>query len=195
MMSRLFASALAVTLLVAGCQLPFGIARFPTSQAHQGSAELHLQADIQAGSFRVLASVSPYMPSDVTVLELRLFKLDGSTETSVKDAQGNPLTLSVPQASLSENVSFARLHPNTTYRVKAKAYADAGKTQLISTEDTRSQTDIAISQEDRPTLARIKVQLIDKPFDAQGSTGIDIASGSLVPSGSESITVTPRLPD
>lgn len=194
MMSRLFASALAVTLLVAGCQFPFAIAPSPGSQPHQGSAELHLRADIQAGSFRVLASVSPYMPSDVTVLDLTLFKLDGSTETSVKDAQGNPLTLSVPQASLSENISFARLHPNTTYRVKAKAYADAGKTQLISTEDTRSQTDIAITQEDRPTLARLKVQLIDKPFDAQGSTGIDIASGSLVPSGSESITVTPRLP-
>ncbi|MNT71804.1 hypothetical protein D3C72_2103320 [compost metagenome] len=60
---------------------------------------------------------------------------------------------------------------------------------LISTQDASSQTDIPITQEDRPALAKLKVQLINKGFDGQGSSSLDIASGSLVPAGSESITI------
>ena len=192
MNSRLLAPALACALLVAGCQAPYWGAS-PAAEATHGRAELRLQSDIQAGGFRTLASVYPYMPSDVTVLDLTLFTLDGSTETAVTDAQNNPLVLEVPKASLSASINFTKLWPNTTYRVKAQAYADAGRTQLISL-DASSSTDIPIVQDDRPTLARIKVQLKNKPFDGQGSTGLDIASGSLVPAGSESITVTPGQP-
>lgn len=195
MISRLLAPALAATLLVAGCQIPFGTTTAPASESARGSAELRLQTDFLAGGIRAQAvGVSPYTPADVALLDLSLFKLDGSNETAVKDAQGAPLVLSVLQASLSESINFSKLHPNTTYRVKAKAYADTGRTDPISV-DASSSTDIPITQEDRPTLARIKVQLKDKSFDAQGSTGLDIASGSLVPAGSESITVTPRLLD
>lgn len=194
MISRHLAPALAAALLVAGCQLPFGATTSPSSESARGSATLRLQTDIQAGGFRQMATgVSPYTPEDVTVLVLSLFKLDGSTETAVTDAQNNPLVLEVPKASLSASINFTKLWPNTTYRVKAQAYADAGRTQLISL-DASSSTDIPIVQDDRPTLARIKVQLKNKPFDGQGSTGLDIASGSLVPAGSESITVTPGQP-
>jgi hypothetical protein len=194
MISRLLAPALAATLLVAGCQLPFGGTIGPASESARGSAALHLETQIYAGGFRAQATgVSPYTPDDVTVLVLALFKLDGSTETAVKDAQNIPVVLEVPKASLSESINFTKLWPNTTYRVKATAYADAGKTQVISVAAS-SSTNIPITQEDRPTVARIKVQLIDKPFDGQGSTSLDIASGSLVPAGSESITVNPHQP-
>lgn len=196
MMSRLFVPVFAATLLIAGCQGPFGATTSPASESARGSAELRLQADIQAGGIRAQSvGVSPYTPADVAVLTLSIFRLNGQgTETAINDAQGAPITLSVPQASLSESVNFTRLRANTTYRIKAQAYADAGKTQLISL-DASSSTDIPIVQEDRPTLARLKVQLKDKPFDGQGSTGIDIASGSLAPVGTESIAVTPRQPD
>ncbi|MNY17838.1 hypothetical protein D3C86_1511800 [compost metagenome] len=73
--------------------------------------------------------------------------------------------------------------------MQARAYSDAQATALISTPDASSSTDIPILQEDRPTLAKIKVQLIDKTFDAQGSSSLDVASGSLIPAGSESMTV------
>jgi len=193
MFSKLLIPVLGASLLLGGCSLAFG----PMTQPHaaaSGSAVLQLSTEVLAGDYRTQATVNPYMASDIQLLRLTLHKLDGqSNESAVTDAQGQPLTLDVTQARLADPVTFTKLNANTTYRVKAKAYLDAGGTQLISTADDKSQTDVAIVQEDRPTLAKIKVQLIDKQFGAQGSTTIDVSSGSLVPAGSESMTIT--LPD
>jgi hypothetical protein len=187
---KLLVPALAASLLVAGCvYLPLGsLPRVITGAIANGTASVQLSTEIAAGGFRTQA-VQPYLATDITVLKLELFKVSGSpaTETAVNDALGNPVVLEIPQANLSQPVNFTKLHASTTYRIKAKAYADAGKTQVISV-DASSSVDVAVAQEDRPTLARIKVQLIAKAFDAQGSTGIDVASGSLVPAGNETMT-------
>jgi hypothetical protein len=191
MASKFLISALAGTLLVAGCHVPFGsMTSHGASVVANGSAVLRLQPEVQSGGFRTQATVSPYTSANVSFFEFGLFKLDAQgNETAVKNAQGNPMVVTAPRAVLGGSVTFEKLNANTTYRIKAKAYADPMGTQLISTADTTSQTDIRIDQEDRPTLATIKVQLIDKPFDGQGSTTVDVSSGSFVPAGSESITV------
>ncbi|MNK75504.1 hypothetical protein D3C87_950450 [compost metagenome] len=191
MASKFLTPALAGTLLLAGCNLPLGSLRAPdTGGVANGSAVLQLQPEVQSGGFRAQATVSPYTSTNVSFFEFSLFKLDAQgNEASVKNAQGNPMVVTAPRAVLGGSVTFEKLNANSTYRIKAKAYADPLGTQLISTADTQSQTDIRIDQEDRPTLAKIKVQLIDKPFDGQGSTTVDVSSGSFVPAGSESITV------
>lgn len=190
MTSKLLIPALAASLFLTGCSVAFG----PMTQPHavaNGSAVLQLNTEVLAGGYRVQATVNPYLSTDIALLRLTLHKVDGQgNESAVNDAQGQPLTLDVPQARLAAPIQFTKLNANTTYRVKAAAYLDTNATQLISTADAKSQTDIPIVQEDRPTLAKIKVQLIDKAFDAQGSTTIDVSSGSLIPAGSESMSIS-----
>lgn len=191
MIVKLLIPALAAGLLVAGCvYLPFGtLPRVVTGAVANGAVSLQLDAEIASGGFQTQATVQPYLASDIQVLELRLLKMSGNpaSETPVNDTLGNPIVIDVPQANLDQPVNFTKLHANTTYRIRAKAYFDTGKTQPISV-DASSSVDVPITQEDRPTLARLKVQLADKAFDAQGSTGIDVASGSLVPAGTETMT-------
>jgi len=194
MLTRLIVPTLATALLAVGCvYIPLGsIPRLVTGAVANGQAELRLTPEITSGGFRTQAVVTPYTPADIHHLKLELLKVtpDTQIETSVNDVVGTPIVLEIPANRLNEPISFTRLNANTTYRIKAKAYLDAAETQLVSTRDASSATDIPIIQEDRPTLAKLKVQLIDKAFDGQGSTSLDIASGSLVPTGSESITVT-----
>jgi hypothetical protein len=190
MTSKLLIPALAASLFLTGCSVAFGPMAQPQAVAN-GGAVLQLKAEVLAGDYRTQAAVNPYLSSDIALLRLSLHKVDGQgNESGVNDAQGQPLTLDVPQARLADPIQFTKLNSNTTYRVKAAAYLDAGATQLISTADARSRTDIAIVQEDRPTMANLKVQLIDKAFDAQGSTTIDVSSGSLIPAGSESMSIS-----
>lgn len=191
MASKFLIPALAGTLLLSGCNLPLGfLTSHDAGSVANGSALLKLQPEVRSGGFRTQAAVTPYTSADVSLFEFKLFKLDAQgNETAVKNAQGGDLTLTAPRAVLGGSVQFEKLNANTTYRIKAKAFADSQGSQLISTADASSSTDIRINQEDRPTLATIKVQLIDKAFDGQGGSGVDVSSGSLVPSGSESITV------
>ena len=188
---KLLVPALAASLFVAGCvYLPLGsLPRVVTGAVANGTASVQLSTEIASGGFRTQDAIQPYLATDITVLRLELFKVSGTpaTETAVNDALGNPVVLEIPKANLNQPVNFTKLHANTTYRIKAKAFSDTGKTQFISV-DASSSVDVPITQEDRPTLARIKVQLADKTFDAQGSTGIDVASGSLVPAGTETMT-------
>lgn len=189
MISKTIVPLLTATLLLAGCSValdalgPFNVP--------QGKADLLVQADLVSGGLRTQAAVTPYTPANVELVVLSLYKLDKQGgENAVMNSQGAPMTVQMPKATLDSTVTFTHLHANTTYRIKARAYLDANGTQLISKQDASSSTDVAIVQEDRPTLAKIKVQLIDKAFDGQGSTSLDIATGSLIPAGSESITVT-----
>lgn len=187
MISRILVPVLAGTLLVAGCQFPHGFPALGTGDVANGSAVLRLQPEIASGGFRAQGEVVPYTSIHVQRLELSLFKLDvQGHETVVRNSQGNALVVTVSKGDLYGRVAFEKLNAKSTYRVKARAYDN---TDSLISEDTRSQTDIPILQEDRPTLANLKVQLKDKPFDGQGSTTVDVVSGALVPAGSESITV------
>jgi hypothetical protein len=175
----MLAPLLAATLLVASCMsLPQGaVPGVSLPGATNGSATLQIETEIRSGGFHTLDTVTPYAPADVARLVLSLHKADDESAL---------LTLTVPRAELSKHVAFTKLHPDTTYRIKAAAYAEGG--QHISTEDAHSWTDVTIMRDDRPTLAKLKVQLIDKTFDGQGSMTVEIATGSLIPAGSESIT-------
>lgn len=195
MITRILAPALAATLLVAGCvYVPLGsIPRLVTGSVANGTAVLQLSTEIAAGGFHTQATINPYVKTDIDHLKLELFKLNPETqaETAVNDALGQPIVLPVAGARIDEPVRFTRLNANTTYRIKAKAFLDAAETQLISTGDASSATDIAIVQNETPTLANLKVKLIDKAFDGQGNTGIDVSSGSLIPAGTETMTQAP----
>lgn len=183
---RFLASGVFSAFLLTSCFLsPSG------PETPNGSAVLRLQPEIREGGYRLQAEVVPYAPKDVARLVLTLYRLDAEgRESAVTRPGGAPLTQELSQDQLSEPVDFSGLHPATTYRIKAEAYADEAKSDRISRhEDGASQLDVAIERDDRPTLATLTVPLKDKPFDGQGSTTVAIATGSLVPSGPESISI------
>ncbi|MNR88727.1 hypothetical protein D3C72_196770 [compost metagenome] len=198
MISKILAPALAASLFLGGCMyVPLGsIPRLVTGAVANGAAVLQLSTEIASGGFQTQAVINPYVKTDVHHLKLELFKVNPETqaETAVNDALGKAIVLEIAGARIDEPVLFTKLNANTTYRIKAKAYLDAAETTLISTANASSSTDISIVQDDRPTLAKLKVQLIDKAFDAQGSAGIDVSSGSLIPAGTETMTQQPLLP-
>ncbi|MNK73395.1 Serine/threonine-protein kinase PknD [compost metagenome] len=188
MKTRSLVFALGLTLLAGCASLPPFFQPVPAALVANGDATLRLSAEIAPGGYGMLATISPYTPADVHHVTLTVFKLDGSTEIPLKDAQGNPLSVRLSQAQLSHEVAFAKLWRMSTYRIKARAYADAAETQLISKAGASDQIDVVVSGDDRPPVARIKVSLIDKAFDGQATVpGITFTPGSVANGGTPGI--------
>lgn len=128
---------------------------------------------------QVLATVTPYLRSDVATLVISLRVLDGANETAVAEK-----TLSNSQ--LDSSVAFANLRSYTAYRIRAFAFkADSTK---IS-QDDQSFLDLVTTNDASPTLASLPVKLLDTPFSGQASSGaIAVTDGALVPAGVETIS-------
>lgn len=192
MISKLLIPALAGSLLVAGCvYVPLGsIPKFATGSVANGTSELQLKAQIQAGGLSVQTVVNNYTATDVDHLVVKLFKVNGNTEDPVNDAQGNQVVRSVAGASLSNPIAFSKLHANTTYRIRSFAYVVAAEStaSLISSSDAKSYVDVTLTNDDRPTIANLKVKLIDKAFSGEATaSGVVVENGGLVTDGSESV--------
>lgn len=199
MVSKVLAPALVGTLLLAGCMtLPLGsLLGAPDAHVADGRAELVLQPQFQAGGMTVQATVSPYVAADVDHLVIKVFTIAGGSESAVTNRSGTPLTATLPKANLSAPVAFGKLHSNTTYRIRAYAYSAEAESSasLISTSDERSYLDVPIAYEDRPTLANLKVRLIDKPFSGQATaSGVVIEDGEIATDGHEGMATASSTP-
>jgi sugar lactone lactonase YvrE len=69
--------------------------------------------------------------------------------------------LDLPTVALGDPIEFQGLRANTTYRVKAFAYADAAEAQLISKVDAGSSFDIQLTNDDRPNVVQLRLHLLD----------------------------------
>jgi sugar lactone lactonase YvrE len=188
MKTRSLAFALGLTLLAGCATLPPFFQPVPAALVVTGDATLRLSAEVSPGGYGMLATASPYGPADIHHVTLTVFKLDGSTEIPLEDSQGNPLSVTLSQAQLGHEVALSKLWRNTTYRIKARAYADAAEQQLISKAGASDQIDVVVSGDDRPPVARLRVSLIDKAFDGQASLpGVTFTPGSLTNGGPPSI--------
>lgn len=141
---------------------------------------LILKPQLTSGSHSQ-AVVAPYSSTSIHHVKLDLSTLNGETLTSL----GIQRTLL--QAQLENPIVFSNLKPNTTYRISAKAYADAGESQLISTDDSRCYVNVTLTNNDRPTIETIPIQLIDRAFNGQASSSLAINPGGYSPIGSESL--------
>lgn len=162
-------SLLALSILVSGCA---GI------QTELSQASLILQPHIEAGGYKSQADITTYNQASINHLVLKLFTVDGGEQDL--GVQKNILN-----AQLNAPVTFANLKNAKTYRVKSFAYASADESDLISTSDSNSYTDITLTTDDRPTIASIKVRLIDTPFNGVGTNSIAITGGSFVTANPE----------
>ncbi len=182
--------ALPGLLLVAGCAMVAGPAGMTTPA---GKATLSLLPQVQGGSYRTQSVITGYAQADINHLQLKLFKVVSGSEQAVLGSGGTQLTLDLPQASLSAQVTIANLSHDTTYRVRAYAYTDAGTSNLISTTDASSSVDVVVARNDRPTLATVPVQLIDKIFDGQATaSSVVVTDGDLTHTGTEGMGSAPQ---
>ncbi|MNX11365.1 Serine/threonine-protein kinase PknD [compost metagenome] len=194
MKTRSLSFALGLSLLAGCANLPPLFSPTPAALVVNGDASLKLSTEVVPGRWGLQAVITPYTAADIHHVTLTLFKLDGSTELPLQDAQGSPLAVKVSQAQLGQEVAFAKLWRNTTYRIKAKAYADDAETMLISRATATDQIDVVVSDDDRPTLARIKVSLIDKAFDGSATTpGLTLNPGTLTATGNPAISLAQYL--
>lgn len=166
--SWLFAS----TLLLSSCAM---------SQVATTNTSLILKPQITKGSV-TQAINNPYDQTSIQHLTLKIFT--GGLDTGINKTLLN--------AQLDNPVVFSNLKANTSYRIKAFAYASADDSLLISTDDTNSWTDVTLTNDDRPTVDTLKVKLIDKAFNGQASSTINLVNGHYSPIGSESLSI-PRV--
>lgn len=185
-MSKQFLTAtiVLVGVLSSGCQSFFA----PATGESLGNATLQVQPQLLPGGLMTQAVVNNYTSTDVNHLQIKLFKLNGSSENPVLDGSGNQLFKDIVNADLSKAVTFSNLNANTTYRIRAYAFADAGTASLISTSDVNSYTDVTLTSDDRPTLTTLRVKLIDRVFNGQATaSGVVVTNGGLVTTGNEAI--------
>lgn len=122
-----------------------------------------------------------YTREDINHLKVHLYTVDGETE------QDTGLERILSYIQLDTPTVFNNLTEQTHYRVKAAAYASSDDSMLISTSDASSSTDVHVAYDDRPVVAPLRLQLIDKPFGAQFLDSVVIYHRFL-PAGSESIS-------
>ena len=59
---------------------------------------------------------------------------------------------------------------------------------MISTSDAASYTDVTLTSNDRPTLATLRVKLVDVLFDGQATSGgVAVTNGGYSTPGAEAI--------
>jgi len=179
-MKRYFLS-LTSLLLLAGCAMG------PQGPSLGGT--LILRPEVVSGEARIQAASPYYEKEDIGRLQVKLYTVTNGVEAPVV-VNGEPLVqvFDTPNPTESE-VVFANLKANTTYRAKCEAYLVAGQQfTLISTSDARSTTDIVLTNDDRPTVASLKVKLGAKPFSGETGFGFTLTPGVLIPEASESLT-------
>lgn len=153
--------------MIAGSLLLFGCVM---TQSPLQRGVLILKPQVISGGYGTKTVVSNYTQASIDHLVLKLYSVDGAEHDL-------GIQRSIPQAQLGNSIAFSNLKNGTTYRIKALAYADAGETLQISTSDASSSTVIVVATDDRPTVGTLRVQLINRAFNGQGSSSVVVTPG------------------
>ncbi len=180
--------------VLAGCiYIPLGnIPRLSVGSLASGTAQARLTPVIHAGTYRTQAVVNPFTAADIDHLVLKVFVLSDGQETPVQGAlQGTalPVVKDIPGSKLADPVVFENLAPRTTYRFRAYAYAKPGTeaANLINDPASGSFVDVGVQNDDRPALASLPVDLLDRLFDGRGTSSIAVNAGKVSNTGFEGI--------
>lgn len=101
--------------------------------------------------------ITPYTQASINHLTLQMYQGETPVAGAIKD---------IPNADLNKAIVFSNLKANTTYRVKATAYATS---DLVISDADQSYVDITLTNNDAPTINTLQVKLIDRPFNGQGT--------------------------
>jgi len=156
------------------------VPRDQTALRRGGSITLLPQYSVQSRSTQ--AVVTPYTKDSINHVLVTIFRVNGSNETLLTDDTGRPITTDIARADLDKPITFSHLDLFTFYRVKCFAFKapTTDARDLISTVDSGSQTLIVVTDDDHPSIAPLKVKLIDVPFDGEATaSGIVVTAGGI----------------
>jgi len=172
--------ALAATL-ASGCAAAWLPAALP------GYARIEVLPAI-GGERAVQAAFTGYASPDVSHLVIKAFTVANSIETPAS-GQNGAIALDIPNASFSSKVVLDGLARNTKYRLRGYAYAQAGtaSADLLSV-DAQSYVDVDVAADDRPTVAKLSVQLKARAFSGQATGSLDVRAGNVTDVGGEFVT-------
>lgn len=194
-MSKRWLGVLAGTCLMVGCtQGPAATGFEPNKGGFvfaDGRATLELKTEVIPGGLSTQDIVNNYTVASINHLIIKLFKISGNTEQPVLQPNTtNQVTKDIPKADFSKFHTLSGLNANATYRIRCYAYKAEGTADpdLISTSDAGSYVDVTLTDDDRPTMATLKVKLIDVVFNGMASsTGVAITNGGYTTPGPETI--------
>lgn len=126
------------------------------------------------GDRQLQALVAPYDINSINHIDVELWDSTISTKYGTKTLSTNPF---------STVLNFSHLHKNSTYKVVAKAYSDAGGTIKISA-DVNSTVTLATTMDNSATPVAVPVQLIDKTFDGAATGAVTVTGGTVVDTAS-----------
>lgn len=175
-------ASLGLALLAGACALPGRPA------AEDGGLSLRVVPRVAEadGARGLQAVVLPHVTGDVAGMVVSLRRL-ASAPPSTPPSELPVATQSLAPAGFGHPLTFTRLHPNTTYRVRGFAY-DAGAAQ-ISRDDT-SFIDVAVGTDDAPSVPPLVVHLADTAFEGTATSG---SGTTIVPGGYASPAASPTV--
>lgn len=153
--------------------------------AQRGEAVVSVVPSVVEGAYRTQAVVTKNTTSAVEHVVVKLFALDGSTETAAAEP------LDVAKADLGRVIRFKLLNMNTTYRVRGYAYKAAGTADadLISKD---AYVDVQVGIDPSPTLAKLSIPLADVTFSGNGTSSIEVKTGAVTDAGTLSVVLPER---
>lgn len=187
-------------LALAACQTPGLVAGAP--QAEGDGVRVRLSAELRdpapEARYAVQAVVSPYLASDVTAVDVKLYKLTPvSPAPSASPGAPSPVPseglvagVTVLASQFSQPITFENLSRHTTYRARGTAL----KGTLPISDDAQSYVDIPVDEDDAPPMQALPIQLKTQVFSGNATTPLSgafsIAPGVLAsPSGPPTVTV------
>ncbi|MBO9542310.1 SMP-30/gluconolactonase/LRE family protein [bacterium] len=185
-MKKLHLTALLAVSLSMGCAaIPSMLS--PSSKGQvvaNGHAVLRLQPLWQGGGYAAQAEVKSDQDA-VHHLEVALFTLgENNQELAVVGMDNQPLSKTIGRADLGQPITFGNLKLKTTYRVKATAFDAAS--QVISHPCV---IDVPVDMDDRPTVQKLAISLLDKIFNGSGTSSVAINAGNLLHSGEATVSL------
>lgn len=166
-------SSLGVLMLLAGCQsAPAGTLL--------GNASVTVRPRIVVAERSTQAVLTPYTDASIHHLTLKLFRMSGGTENEMASMDiAGPIGI--------KTVTFGNLAHTTNYRIRAVAYATAGKGSPISV-DASSLLNFNVGIDDAITIPAVPVQLRYVTFSGStGANNISVSPGTLIHAGNETI--------
>ncbi len=152
----------------------------PLARHEAGGATLTLTPRYLSGGYRAQAVVPQIDVTSVNHLVIELNRVTAQGEEPVLTPDGGRVAADLARTELSSSITFAHLARNTTYRIRAYAYRDAGTDpgDLISVS-AESYVDVAVGDDDMPALSPLTVKLTATPFAATARVALS-ATGSVL---------------
>jgi sugar lactone lactonase YvrE len=164
-------------------------ARALTLDARQGDARALGRVDVKGRLGRaLLAEVESYTINSIDHVDVAIYEYAENEVNPENSLETYKDKVEVASADLDKTLTFVGLRAETTYRVRATAYASPGSGRPISVPEGSFVT-FKVYSNDRPAVAVVPVQLKNVPFNARATAeGFDVQEGGYDTGGTPFIT-------